>query len=163
MRQWCTMNWTVFSLVRAHRVSLLYTLLYVLNQIVASSGPFVVGICACIDHEVCCLPLAHLGMEPLAEVTYGITPTEARQPTVHHQQHSANYSIHVTACSKVSLHTQAAFATIKYTIRLGDRSCIYITSIHQIILTNAHLLNAYIFASYIYTHHNSIYQKKYRV
>lgn len=151
MQQWCTINWTMFPLVGAHPVSLLYTLLYVLNQIVASSGPFVVGICACMDHEVCCLPLAHLGMEPLAEVTYGITPTEARQPTVHHQQHSANYTIHVTACSKVSLHTQAAFATIKYTIRLGDRICIYITSIHQIIDTCTSRACIHICVVYIHT------------
>lgn len=72
------MNGTMFPSVRAHQASLLYALLYVLYQIVAGSGPFVVGICACIDHEVCCLPLAHLGMESLAEVTDGITPTEAR-------------------------------------------------------------------------------------
>lgn len=58
-------------------LSLLDALLQVLYQIIPSSGPLVVGIYACADHEVGCLTVAHLGMKSLAKISNGVTPAEA--------------------------------------------------------------------------------------
>lgn len=87
--------------------SLLDPLLQVLNEIIPSRRPLVVGVYACADHEVGCLPVAHLRMKSLAKISNGVTPTEAGQSTVYHHQHCAQNPVHVSTGSKVALNTQA--------------------------------------------------------
>lgn len=53
------------------------TLLQVLYQVVASGGPLVVSVVASPYHKVSSLTLAHLRMESLPEISYGIAPAEA--------------------------------------------------------------------------------------
>ena len=57
---------------------LLNALLNILYQVIASSGPLIVGICAHTDHEIGSFTLAHLRVKSPAKISDWVTPTEAR-------------------------------------------------------------------------------------
>lgn len=63
-------------------VLLLDALLQILNQVVSSSSPLVIGIGTYMNHEMCSFAFAHLWVKSFPKVTDWISSAKARQSTV---------------------------------------------------------------------------------